>query len=243
MTKHIRKMWMISTLFLINTFIFSELPAASLQPTDQSQHWINLTCSDHDINLLTKHSILSSDVRLSEESQCPQTLWLDEMLQTSFNTHDNTRIPIGISVGCNTGMDAIGSARSLSKNRLFSKSKWLSQIENASQSDLIAKCRSRKSKKQGFHADFGEIDLHPETIPKPIEFHCIEPIDTTFRALQQSSTRLGLVNHGFHIHQYVISNSSGSITFPRGKWEWKITASILVRNQEFVSVWAVNKYP
>jgi FkbM family methyltransferase len=123
----------------------------------------------------------------------------------------------GISVGCNSGMDAIGSSRALSRNPIFSKSTWLSSIEKASQRSIIAVCRTEKTKEEGLHADLGEVELNSSFLPTSIEFHCIEPLATTFDTLQKSTIELGLAKHGFHIHRYVISNSTGSVPFPKGR--------------------------
>jgi FkbM family methyltransferase len=203
---------MLALLFGYNYYT-SRFIRASLSDPKLSQRK-DLTCSQRHVELLNKNYLLSDGDFLSAESQCPQALWLHEIL--SLDMKQTNRTPTGISVGCNTGMDAMGTSRALSHNPIFSKAVWLSLMENSSKTDLIAVCRTDKAVDEGLHADVDDMTLNPQSLPKHIEYHCIEPVTTTFQALQESSEKLRLANHGFHIHRYVVSNSSGFVLFPKG---------------------------
>jgi FkbM family methyltransferase len=175
----------------------------------------DLSCSNQQLDRLKKHFLLFNARVLSKESKCPQSLWLDDILALGMEAKSRTLT--GISVGCNSAMDAIGSSRALSRNPIFSKSTWLSSIEKVSTRKIIAACRTAKTKEEGLHADLDEVELNSSSLPMRIEFHCIEPLAATFDTIQKSSKELGLAKHGFHIHRYVISNSTGSVPFPKGK--------------------------
>jgi FkbM family methyltransferase len=50
-----------------------------------------------------------------------------------------------------------------------------------------------------------------------VSFHCIEPLGSTYNALKRTSEFFGLEKIGFQVYKIVISNSSGTMWFPRGK--------------------------
>jgi hypothetical protein len=178
----------------------------------------HLHCTTKDLELLRNHNILSYPKALSEESKCPKSTWLEEMYEVKAiqNKGRSNADLLGISIGCNTGMDAIGTSRMMSQNPLFSKQQWLSAMENVTQKSLMAVCRSKISRRKGHHADLDEITIDTKTSMKQIEFHCIEPMASTFHALNTSNLKLGLNQHGFHVHRYVMSDTPGSAYFPIG---------------------------
>jgi FkbM family methyltransferase len=64
--------------------------------------------------------------------------------------------------------------------------------------------------------DYSQVDLTADqnNAIHSMEYHCIEPMPNTNHILQQSAQILGLSDHGFHIHPYVISNTTGTALFP-----------------------------
>jgi FkbM family methyltransferase len=172
-------------------------------------------CSLSEISALRNLSIIHQSSVLAEESRCPRASWLTDMFPLGSQM-ENASLT-GISVGCNTGIDAIGLSRLLSHNVNFSKSTWLSAMERISRRRLIAACRSLQTMRYGLHADLDEIFLPNEVIKRPITFHCIEPMASTNLALVRAANVLGLTEIGFEVHKYVISDSTGTVSFPRGK--------------------------
>jgi hypothetical protein len=175
----------------------------------------NLNCSTMDLQLLDN---LTNPLHIAADSRCPKTTWLKEMYEVEAiqnKGRGNTDL-LGISIGCNTGVDAIGTSRMMSQNPFFSKQQWLYAMENATQTSLMAVCRSIESQQKGDHADLDDIAIDTNMSMKQIEFHCIEPMASTFQALNISNLKLGLNQHSFHVHQCVMSDTPGSAYFPIG---------------------------
>jgi hypothetical protein len=172
-------------------------------------------CNDMELQRLRASPFLATPNAVHEESRCPEALWLKDMLDLDYNnivqssSSHTTRKRLQISVGCNTALDAVGMAHDLSRNPIFNKQSWMDTLLNVTNHNKIkASCPS--ATQQTLRTD--------ASLLIPIEVHCIEPIGSTINAIQESLTRLGLDRHGFHAYQYVVSNTTGVIPFPRGEF-------------------------
>ena len=175
------------------------------------------TCNDTELELLKRNRFLRGGAAiLSFESRCPRSTWLDDMLRLDYEDSKHSRL--SVTVGCNKAIDAIGTARSLSHNPVFDKPVWGKTMENFTKQTMSAVCfPKQKWRKAGYAFDPKQLELSNTMTMVPLEFHCIEPIPSTFQGIQRSIKYLGLHQHGFQAHQYVMSNSSGSVPFPVGE--------------------------
>lgn len=179
-------------------------------------------CTTEQLTLLRSNLFLQQPETLSLESRCPSTKWLAQMLEL-----DNTqgRRVVGVNVGCNKAVDAIGMARQMGQNPIFNKRSWVKMMQNITNVKMRMMCAvwggaNKKRRRVQRLVDYSQVDLsatasNSTTIKAPsLEYHCIEPMPSTNRVLKQSADILGLQEHGFHVHQYVISNTSGTGLFP-----------------------------
>jgi FkbM family methyltransferase len=172
-------------------------------------------CSEEEVKLLRGNQYLQQPELLSIESRCPSSKWLERMLDIDSKHHR-----IGVNVGCNKAVDAIGMARQMSRNPLFHKRPWVKTMQNITHVKVKMMCavwggQSKKRKRIQKLVDYSQVDLTgDQNNTQSMEYHCIEPMPSTHQVLQQSAKLLGLSDCGFHIHPYVISNTSGTALFP-----------------------------
>jgi FkbM family methyltransferase len=165
-------------------------------------------CDEVELQRIKSSPFLKKAHRLNVESRCPKPTWLNDMLDLDYNTISSSHTKrLILSVGCNTALDTVGLALQLSHNPIFNVETWTETMQNTTGRVFTPVCRG--ATQLSFRSNNPSKFL-------PIEIHCIEPIDNTVNAIQQTAKLLGLDQHGFHAHQYVVSNSTGVISFPHG---------------------------
>ena len=191
----------------------ASLQSTQIEQHEPSIHEINRSelaavrrCDDMELQRIRASPFLATRVALKVESRCPNPLWLDDMLDLDYNISSSYAKRVFISVGCNTALDAVETARELSHDPSFDVQTWNVTMQNITSRMLSPSCP--RTTQRSFTSNSPTI--------LPIEIHCIEPIHNTFNAIQETAKQLRLDQHGFHAHQYVVSNSSGVIPFPRG---------------------------
>ena len=182
----------------------SSLPPKELAPAP--------TCNDRELELLKRNPFLQGVESLSLESRCPSSTWLDDMLKLDYEDSKHSRL--SITVGCNKAIDSIGLARTLSHDPVFDLPAWGKTMESFIKQIMSAVCFPGRKRVNGFDFDQTQLELSNTTTMVPLEFHCIEPVPSTFRGIKRSIQHLGIHQHGFQVHQFVMSNSSGTVPFP-----------------------------
>lgn len=138
---------------------------------------------------------------------CPETGWLEAFYEDEANVGSEEFL--GINVGCNKAFDAIRIARMGLSSREFDTLKWRDALLSVHQNwgnKLKSACRQP-------HSDQPNV-VHP--IRKG-EVHCIEPMPSTFSAIQRASDELGLAQSGLVLANAAISTAAGTVRFPSGR--------------------------
>ena len=185
------------------------LSASSHDHRDRSELAAVRRCDEVELQRIEASPFLRTARRLHIESSCPNPTWLNTMLDLDYNKSSSRSHAkrLLLSVGCNTALDAVGLAHEISHNPIFDVQTWTEQMQNVTGHLFKPVCPG--ATQQNFKSGDAQTVL-------PIEIHCIEPIDNTINAIKETSQQLGLDQHGFHSHQYVMSNSTGVISFPTG---------------------------
>lgn len=180
---------------------------ARIQELNRSELAAVRRCDDMELQRIKASPFLATPVALMMESRCPNPLWLIDMLNLDYNISSSHTKRLLVSVGCNTALDAVETARDLSHNPSFNAQIWKESMQSVIGRPFQPVCSS--APQRSFTSDSPTI--------LPIEIHCIEPIFKTIGLIQETAKRLGLDQNGFHAHQYVVSNSTGVIPFPVGR--------------------------
>eukprot|EP00543_Licmophora_paradoxa_P011052 CAMPEP_0202476622 /NCGR_PEP_ID=MMETSP1360-20130828/93515_1 /ASSEMBLY_ACC=CAM_ASM_000848 /TAXON_ID=515479 /ORGANISM="Licmophora paradoxa, Strain CCMP2313" /LENGTH=1218 /DNA_ID=CAMNT_0049103835 /DNA_START=54 /DNA_END=3708 /DNA_ORIENTATION=+ len=162
-------------------------------------------CSATDIELLRKNKYLASGLTLLKESRKPKSdSWFESMIRLDYSLNQKKQYR-GVSIGCNKGIDAVGVARLLSWNTVFSPLAWNREMTKIAGIENFP-----------YKEEISELEISPSDLnnTREVEFHCVEPLPVNIRALEQSNTALGLEKWGFYTHHYALSNQSGSVPFP-----------------------------
>ena len=164
-------------------------------------------CDEVELQRIKASPFLATPDALHAESKCPDSLWLNDMINLDYTFSNSDTKRLLLSVGCNTALDIVRTAHDISHNPIFNAQTWKETMQNVTSRFIRPICPSAPQRNI-------TSDDAPKTLP--IEIHCIEPIDSTINAIQETTKRLGLDQHGFLAHQYVVSNSTGVIPFPLG---------------------------
>lgn len=142
-------------------------------------------------------------------TQCPSPGWIEDFYKQPLHEqqHQHHRF-LGISVGCNKGYDAINTARMGMANPFFDKERWGKVMKSLGLNDK-GLCGTASKAQFGLEPGPGDTNT-----PRDGEMHCIEPMPSTHRLLQNASESLMLKDEGFHIFQAVISSTDGTTKFP-----------------------------
>ena len=145
------------------------------------------------------------------ETACPVPTWLEHYYSNVVPNITPPGTPfVGISVGCNKGIDAVDTLRMGSNSPRFDKMDWVHTMfeESATAKQVQGACR------QGASPPFSLIDWSNE---RPAVVHCIEPVPSTAERLEYSVNTLGYNsgNQRLVISPYAISDQDTSgIFFP-----------------------------
>eukprot|EP00543_Licmophora_paradoxa_P003493 CAMPEP_0202449436 /NCGR_PEP_ID=MMETSP1360-20130828/8171_1 /ASSEMBLY_ACC=CAM_ASM_000848 /TAXON_ID=515479 /ORGANISM="Licmophora paradoxa, Strain CCMP2313" /LENGTH=370 /DNA_ID=CAMNT_0049067365 /DNA_START=44 /DNA_END=1156 /DNA_ORIENTATION=+ len=166
-------------------------------------------CTPEELDLLKRNVFVSSPDKLMQLSHVPVTSWKDKMIREDqiYQPKPFYRV---ITVGCNKGMDAIGTARFLSRNPVFDKTRWYDEMCHEAKidefnliyrtkDDVLAQCPLEEGE------DVFEVDVH-----------CVEPLPVNIDAILKTNQELGMEKYGFHAHRYAISDVPGTAQFPSG---------------------------
>eukprot|EP00581_Thalassiosira_minuscula_P010426 CAMPEP_0183710500 /NCGR_PEP_ID=MMETSP0737-20130205/6213_1 /TAXON_ID=385413 /ORGANISM="Thalassiosira miniscula, Strain CCMP1093" /LENGTH=440 /DNA_ID=CAMNT_0025938787 /DNA_START=54 /DNA_END=1376 /DNA_ORIENTATION=+ len=110
---------------------------------------------------------------------------------------------IGISVGCNRGDDAIQTARMGMMDDEFDAVTYTKALGSL---PAHVACRNPPEKQANI------------SYPKRLgEMHCIEPMPSTFKAIERATTEMSLDRKKFVVTHAAISTASGFVKFPDAK--------------------------
>lgn len=140
-------------------------------------------------------------------TKCVRATWLTDYYTNLVKTRV-TAAPehfIGISVGCNKGMDALDTLRMGTSNEKFDKAAWW----NAMQSDGAVQepyCEHEKSTTNQFPTD----RMHKRSG----EMHCIEAFPSNYLKLKYTAERMGIDQEGFHVTHAAMTKNGTKVAFP-----------------------------
>ena len=185
------------------------LPSSSHEYWNRSELAEVRRCDEVELQKIETSPFLKTAHRLHVESRCPNPTWLNDMLDLDYRNVRSLSHPkrLLVSVGCNTALDVVGLAHEISHNPVFNVQTWTEEMQNVTGRLFKPVCPG--ASERNFKSDVAPTIL-------PIEIHCIEPIDNTINAIKETAKQLGLDKHQFHSHQYVVSNSTGVVSFPTG---------------------------
>jgi FkbM family methyltransferase len=180
------------------------------------------TCSQEQIaNISSTLGPLRGDIMYL--TNCPESNWIENYYKAKMGrviSSSEGHSFLGINIGCNKGYDAVKIAQMGTRNSKFDTKAWGEAMSSSGISDggvCGQKFKPGLDSEEGGESKFvlqGEI-------------HCVEPLPSTVRALENSSQVLGLEDEGLVITQAAISSSDGFAFFPnpepgneRGSLAW-----------------------
>jgi len=151
-----------------------------------------------------------------DKVKCPSSSWLDEyysLLYRKYQENPNWNLEpfLGINVGCNKGYDAINLARLGMLNPKFDRDTWGQALVNAGLAD-VGVCGQSQTQNQ-FQLSSA---LSGHTVRKG-EMHCIEPMPSTFEAINKVKSQLNLGKEGLVMTNAALSSTNGVIDFPNAR--------------------------
>ena len=157
-------------------------------------------------------------VKPTKDTACPDATWLvedddDDKAQTETTTEftvlwepsSRKRIPVGIYVGCNKGIDAMDTLRHLSQNPMYDKTAWLEALD-LGESVRRGVCKAGETP---------QVEITASK-PRPARLYCIEPMPRTIEHLNSAVEKLAWQGE-FRIWHGAVSDSDGSVMFPNSK--------------------------
>ena len=130
---------------------------------------------------------------------------------------------VGIFVGCNKGLDAVNAMRMGTGNSKFDKFAWKDAMAQVGEKGALDRdvCNQAttpqfslagedKENEGGDHYDSSSASLHS------MHLHCIEPMQSTVRALARVAYELTYDKMGFVVTHAAMAKEDGSVLFPRG---------------------------
>jgi len=118
------------------------------------------------------------------ETVCPEASWLERYYSEVVPQLPLTPF-VGLSVGCNKGLDAVDTLRMGSNNPRFTKEEWRDAMFG---DDIMSRFNSGACN-QGSGPTFPLTDSN--TFQRQAVMHCIEPVPATVERLQSSAQSLG----------------------------------------------------
>jgi len=144
----------------------------------------------------------------TQASKCIRATWLTDYYTDIYKTNHTIASEhfVGISVGCNKGLDALDTLRMGTSNAIFDKGAWL----NAMHSDGIPVTESVCSHAGNKTEQFSVNPTHKRSG----ELHCIEPFPPNYMKLKNSAESLVIDQEGFIVINAAMSKEEGVLLFP-----------------------------
>jgi FkbM family methyltransferase len=140
---------------------------------------------------------------------CPETTWLDEHYISVSDPQLQKKF-LAINVGCNKGYDAIHFLRMGSMNPVFAKKTW---------SDAMPRDTMGPNCAQNTESDIlsssNSMPTGTNLIHGGMRVYCIEPMPSTFQALQNASNITGWAENLKIIHAAINNEDPSSLLFPK----------------------------
>ena len=160
-----------------------------------------------------------------EHSRCPESSgYLEEhymrkqlaarrRYSAATEAPPSTNTFLGLSIGCNKGYDAVNTLRMGSFNPALSTEKWAETLTNLKMNGAGV-CGQRDTTQFG-PLLFESAEAAARVVPSA-ELHCVEPLGSNFRVLENATRTLGYDRHGLRVHRAAVSNRVGEVSFPIG---------------------------
>merc|ERR1712157_524368 len=98
-------------------------------------------------------------------TRCPDSIWIEELYEKGLDLGSKDGSFLGISIGCNKGIDAINTARMGMKNLFFDKPKWVERLVTRGVNPN-GSCHQQVNP---------QYTLKTTEKPRKGEMHCVEP--------------------------------------------------------------------
>ena len=167
--------WMTSDNMASTTSIFPSPPACT---ADQLEV-IYSRLPDFNENCANPKSPWVNDCPITIETGCPQTTWLEGYYVSQHQQNTKNQPFLAINVGCNKGYDAVNFLRMGSNNPEFSRQTWRDALPSNTQP---ANCGQDQE-------SLMTVTSHSTETRALV--YCIEPMPSTFLALQNASRVTG----------------------------------------------------
>lgn len=150
---------------------------------------------------------------ITKATACMDATWLTDYYSNLHKAANRTGYPgsfLGISVGCNKGLDALDTLRMGTQDRIFDKSAWW-DVLNDNENINPPYCKQERNLTSQI-----PIATSVESIQRKGEMHCIEALPGNFNILKHTAEQLGIDKKGFTVRHAAISKNDGSALFPSG---------------------------
>jgi hypothetical protein len=151
-------------------------------------------CTIEDLALMNANPFLKNSRKaLMMESRCPApSKWLDKMLLQleNRNPKGTATSRLGVTFGCNKGVDAIGTAKHLGIDPAFDKKQSIDTMRK----QMFIKKPACPDGYIGTKSSFLMTKTTPlqELAEESFDFYCIEPMPSTSQTLQRTLEELDL---------------------------------------------------
>lgn len=169
-------------------------------------HAVSKPCSAEEREKIKLTKFMKTKLTILGQSSLPLTTWKDRMIRED-QIFEPKPLYRAVTIGCNKAIDAIGTARDLSRNPVFDKNAWYNAMTRATGLKEFSLFKPKEEVLSQSPIKTGEKDFE-------VDMHCVEPLPVNFNAIQKATKSLDLDKHGFHSHQYALSSSTGTARFP-----------------------------
>jgi len=194
----------------------------------QDRHAPPPSCTNNEITEIRKQLSDTCPKKLAWRHECSITnatrcigaTWLTEHYTNLHKDAHGTGYAesfLGISIGCNKGLDAVETMRMGTSNMKFDKSMWWDVMHEGSTNITEPYCENEKNMTHQFH-----ITSDVNAIKRKGEMHCIEAFPLNYNRLKYSAEKLGLEEEGFVVTNSVISLEDGKTAFPTSDNETEV---------------------
>jgi len=194
-----------------------------LMPHDDDRHTPPPSCTNNEITEIRKQIMGHCPIKfphlqrcsITKATSCIGTSWLTEHYTNLHKDAHGTGYAesfLGISIGCNKGLDAVETMRMGTSNMKFDKSMWWDTMNQGINNLSEPYCANEKNMTHQFH-----IKSDVSAIKRKGEMHCVEAFPLNYNTLKYSAEKLGLEEEGFVVTNSVISTKDGKIAFPSGE--------------------------
>ena len=176
------------------------------------------SCNEHEIEIIQYH--LPSDkcdetsdtpwrnmCSFSFATRCVYAVWMEDYYKTQISAKDwEESTFLGISIGCNKGLDALNTMRMGTFDRAFDRKAW-----NQAREDIDPDIRCFKG------SDLQFSIYVPRRPKRRGEMHCVEALPSNYNKLKKAADKLDLTSKGFIVNQVAIADKDGTALFHSGE--------------------------